>query len=132
MPMYNLIEYSYNYSKTSGRLWQCYKDIPAVNANGDIVIFNGTNDTDSLNFKSKIVGSTDDDGDINNVEIMVPLKSLSNFWRTLEIPLINCEVELVSTCSENCVIINTNFANQNPTFTITETKLRIMQNYYHN
>ena len=69
---------------------------------------------------------------IENIEIMVPLKYLSNFWRTLEIPLINCEVELVSTCSENCVIINTNFANQNPTFTITETKLRIMQNYYHN
>ena len=132
MPMYNLIEYSDNYSKTSGSLWQYCKDIPAVNNNGDIVIFNGANDTDSLNFKSKIIGKTNDDGDIENVEIMVPLKYLSNFWRTLEIPLINCEVELVSTCSENCVIINTNFANQNPTFTITETKLRIMQNYYHN
>ena len=125
MPMYNLIEYSDNYSKTSGSLWQYYKDIPAVNANGDIVIFNGTNDTDSLNFKSKIVGSTDDDGDINNVEIMVPLKYLSNFWRTLEIPLINCEVELILTWSENCIIISTNIAAQNPTFTITETTLYV-------
>ena len=53
MPMYNLIEYSDNYSKTSGSLWQYCKDIPAVNNNGDIVIFNGANDTDSLNFKSK-------------------------------------------------------------------------------
>ena len=69
---------------------------------------------------------------IEYIEIMVPLKYLSNFWRTREIALINCEVELLSTCSENCVIINTNVANQNPTFTITETKLRIMQNYYHN
>ena len=79
MPMYNLIEYSDNYSKTSGSLWQYCKDIPAVNNNGDIVIFNGANDTDSLNFKSKIIGTTNDDGDIKNVEIMVPLKYLSNF-----------------------------------------------------
>ena len=54
---------------------------------------------------------------------MVPLKYLSNFWRTLEIPLINCEVELILTWSRNCVIISTNVANQNPTFTITETTL---------
>ena len=125
MPMYNLIEYSDNYSKTSGSLWQYCKDIPAVNNNGDIVIFNGANDTDSLNFKSKIIGKTNDDGDIENVEIMVPLKYLSNFWRTLEIPLINCEVELILTWSENCVMINTNVANQNPTFTITETNLHV-------
>ena len=97
MPMYNLIEYSDNYSKTSGSLWQYCKDIPAVNNNGDIVIFNGANDTDSLNFKSKIIGITNDDGDIENVEIMIPLKYFSNFWRTVEMPLINCEVELILT-----------------------------------
>ena len=56
---------------------------------------------------------------------MVPLKYLSNFWRTLEMPLISCEVELILTWSENCVIINTNIANQNPTFTITETNLYV-------
>ena len=44
MPMYNLIEYSDNYSKTSGSLWQYCKDIPAVNNDGDIVIFNEAND----------------------------------------------------------------------------------------
>ena len=92
MPMYNLIEYSDNYSKTSRSLWQYFKDIPAVNNNGDIVDFNGANATDSFNFKAKITGQTNDDGEINNVEIMVPLKYLSNFWRTLEMPLINCEV----------------------------------------
>ena len=57
--MYNLIEDSDNYSKTSRSLWQYCKDIPAVNNNGDTVDFNGANATDSLNFKSKITGQTD-------------------------------------------------------------------------
>ena len=125
MPMYKLIEYSDNHSKISGSLWQYCKDIPAVDDVRDIVIFNGTNDTDSFNFKSKIIGKTNDDGYMENVEIMILLKYLSNFWRILEIPLINCEVELVLTWSENCVIISTNVANQNPTFTITETTLYV-------
>ena len=124
MPMYNLIEYSDNYSKTSGSLWQYCKDIPAVNNAGNIVDFNGANATDSFNFKTKITGQTNDDG-IINVEIMVPLKYLSNFWRTLEMPLINCEVELILNWSANCVIIYTNVANQVPTFTITETNLYV-------
>ena len=110
MPMYNLTEYSDNYSKASGSLWQYCKDIPAVNNDGNIVMFNEANDTDSLNFKSKIIGKTNDDGDIENVEIMVPLKYLSNFWRTLEMPLINCEVELILTWSAGCVIIYTDVA----------------------
>ena len=54
MPMYNLIEYSDNYSKTSGSMWQYREEIPAVNSNGNIVDFNGTNATDSFNFKTKI------------------------------------------------------------------------------
>ena len=52
---------------------------------------------------------------------MVPLKYLRNFWRTLEMPLINSEVELILTWSANSVIIYTNVENQNPTFAITET-----------
>ena len=56
---------------------------------------------------------------------MVPLKYLSNFWRTLEMSLINCEVELILTWSADCVIIYTNVANQVPTFTITETNLYV-------
>ena len=95
MPMYNLTEYSDNYSKTSGSLWQYCKDIPAVNNAGNIVDFTATNTTDSFKFKTKITGQTNNDGEINGVEIMVPLKYLSNFWGTLEIPLINCEVELI-------------------------------------
>ena len=118
MPMYNLIEYSDNYSKTSGSLWQYCKDISAVNDNGDIVYFNGANATDSFNFKTKITAQTDDDGQINNVAIMVPLKYLINFWRTVEIILINCEVSLILVSVS--VIIYTDAANQIPTFPITE------------
>ena len=56
---------------------------------------------------------------------MVPLKYLCNFWRTLEISLINYEVELILTWSADCVIISTNVANQNPTFTIMKTNLYV-------
>ena len=125
MPMCNLIEYSDNYSKTSGSLCQYCKKIRAVNNNGNIVDFNGANATDSFNFKTKITGHTDNNGRIDNVEVMVPLKYFSNFWRTLEMPLINCKVNLILTWSVNCVIIYTNVANQVPTFTITETNLYV-------
>ena len=104
MPMYNLIEYSDNYSKTSGSLWQYCTEVPAVNNNGNIVDFNGANVTDSFNFKTKITGQINDDGTIN-VEIMVPLNYPINFWRTLEMPLTNCEVELILNWSVNCAII---------------------------
>ena len=95
MPMYNLIEYNDNYSKTSGNLWQYCKDIPAVNNAGNIVDFTATNTADSFKFKTKITGQTNNDGRIDGVEIMVLLKYLSNFWRTLKMLLINCEVKLI-------------------------------------
>ena len=91
MAMYNLIEYSDNYSKTSGSLCQYCKDIHAVNNTGNIVDFNGANATDSFNFKTKITGLKNNNG-IINLEITVSLKYLNNFWRTLKMPLINCEV----------------------------------------
>ena len=81
----------------------------------DIVDFNGANSTDSLNFKSKVTGQTDNNGRIDNVQIMVPLKCLSNFWRILEMPLINCEIILIFTWSANCVIMYTNVANHGAT-----------------
>ena len=56
---------------------------------------------------------------------MVPLKYLSNFWRTLEKPLINCEVNLILTWPEDCVIVYTNIANQVATFAIIETNLYV-------
>ena len=77
-------------------MWQYCKDIPAVDNNGVFVNFNGNNATDSFNFKVKITGQTRDGG-TEDVEIMVPLKYLSLFWRTLETPLVNCEVNLILT-----------------------------------
>ena len=80
MPMYNLIEYSDNYAKATGSLWQYFRDDPNDNL------------TESESFKSKIkiTGKIpNNNNNVNYVEIMVPLKYLSNFWRTLEMPLIN-------------------------------------------
>ena len=71
MPMYNLIEYSPAYEKTSGSLWQYCKDIPAVDDNNAIVEFANNNLTSSFNFKVKITGKTKNNG-IKNVEIMAP------------------------------------------------------------
>ena len=124
MSMYNLIEYSDNYAKTTGSFWQYCKDIPARTDDNNIVVFTENNTTDSFKFKSKITGQTGNNG-IKNVEIMVPLKYLSNFWRTLEMPLINCEVNSILTWSSTCVIIASNIPNQNATFAITDTKLYV-------
>ena len=124
MPMYNLIEYSDNYSKITGSLWQYCIDTPAVNNNNAVVNFTENNLTDSFNFKVKMTGQIEDDG-TKAVEIMVPLKYLSNFWRTLEMTLINCEINLILTWSANCVIVSTNNANQNATFEITDTRLYV-------
>ena len=112
MPMYNLIEYSDNYGKTSERLWQYYRYEPNDNL------------ADSQSFKSKIkiTGKTPNDGNEKDVEIMVPLKYLSNFWRTLEMPLINCEVSLVLTWSPTCVIISSTGEGK---FEITNTNLYV-------
>ena len=125
MPMYNLIEYRDNYAKTTGSLWQYCKDIPVRNNNNnEITEFTEGNLTDSFNFKVKITGRTGNGG-TKDVEIMVPLKYLINFWRTLEMLLINCEVNLILTWSSTCVLIATGIQNQNPTFAITDTKLYV-------
>ena len=124
MPMYNLKEYGDNYSKTSGSLWKYCKYIPAVDNNNTIVNFNEANAIDSFNFKVKMTGQTEDDG-TKSVEIMIPLKYLSNFWRTLEMPLINSEINLILTWSANSVIVYTDVANQNATFEIADAKLYV-------
>ena len=125
MPMYNLIEYSNNYAKTTGSLWQYCKDIPARNNNNNaIIIFAENNLTDSFNFKVKFTGQSGNNG-TKDVEIMLPLKYLSNFWRTLEMPLINCEVNLILTWSSTCVLAATGDGNQAATCAITDTKLYV-------
>ena len=87
MAMYNLIEYRDNYARTSGNLWQYYRD----------ELDDNLTDSESFKSKIKITGKTPAVGNEKGIEIMVPLKYLRNFWRTLETPLINCEVNLILT-----------------------------------
>ena len=89
MPMYNLIEYSDNYAKTLGSLWQYFRDEPDDN--------NDVDQSKSFKSETKTTGKTPNNGNEKDVEIMVPLKHLINFWRTLEMPLINYEVNLILT-----------------------------------
>ena len=112
MPMYNLIEYSDNCAKTTGSLWQYFRDEPDDNIE----------DSESFKSKIKITGKTPDDDNEKDVEIMVPLKYLSNLWRTLKMPLINGEVNLILMRSSACVITDSNGAG---TFAITDTKLYV-------
>ena len=112
MPMYNLIEYSGNYAKTSGSLWQYFRDEP----NDNLV------DSESFKSKIKIAGKTPNNGNEKDVEIMVLLKYLSNFWRTLGVSLINCKVNLILTWSSVCVITNSTGAGR---FAITDTRLYV-------
>ena len=107
MPMYNL-----STVETSGSLWQYHKD----DLNDNIA------DSESFKYKVKITGKTPADSNTKSVEIIVPLKYLSKFWRTLEMPLINCEVELMLTWFKGCVITN---STGEAKFVITETKLYV-------
>ena len=119
MPMYNLIEYSDSYSDNSGILWSFKRDDVANNA--DV-----TNDDNAPSFKYKasIIDNTENNGTKNGVKRAVPLKYLSNFWRSLEMPLINCKVELSLKWIENCVL--TTAANANKAiFKITDAKLYV-------
>ena len=87
MPMYNLIEYSDNYSDTSGSIWHFKRD--EIEVNVDLTVDNHIpNNSSSFNYKSSLITSR------NSVKIAVTPKYLSNFWRWLEMPLINCNVEL--------------------------------------
>ena len=113
MPMYNLIEYSDNYSDTLKSLWQFKRDeIEEIN---NLAVDNWS----SFKYRSNIIGNLSQAGTRNNVKIVVPLKYLSNFWRSLEMPLINCKVEFSLQWYENCLLSS---AGDNATFTITDTK----------
>ena len=118
-----MLDYSKKYRKTTGSFWNYYRDEPnnpplndddppTINYNADPI----TN-SESFKYKSSITGKTSNANQENgentkqgntkikkNLEIVVPLKYLSNFWRTLDMPLINCEVSLTLTWSENCVL----------------------------
>ena len=126
--------------KAAGSLWNYYRDEPSNPL---------STNSESFNYKTSITGNnynvdekiTDDDGneadnpnyDANKVgknkaEIVIPLKHLSNFWRSLNILLINCEIELILTLTKNCVLADMTVANNPPTgleFQITGTKLYV-------
>ena len=156
MPMYNLLKYSKNYSKTTGSLWNYCKDELTDDTNDNNNLNKNVINSKSFKYKTSITGSTynvdaritDDAGNqVNNtaydanksgkkeVEIAVPLKYLSNFWRTLNMPLFNCKVSLILTWSENCVSTSiekrarTNTRGDtsptNAIFKITDTKLYV-------
>ena len=136
--MYNLLEYSKNYRKTTGSFWNYYRDEPSNPLSSD---------SESFKYKTSITGNTYNVGageagyDANKVgknetEVVIPLKHLSNFWRSLNIPLTNCEVELILTWSKNWVLAEMtvrdaeghNLAIVAPTgleFQITDTKLYV-------
>ena len=140
MPMYNLLEYSKSYRKTTGSLWNYYRDEPNSGVNNGITY--SIMGSKSFDYKGNFIegGVAQNNLTKNDVKIVVPLKYLSNFWRNLNIPLINCEVELILTWFKNCVLIDklTRDANygadpivhkidnpENATFQITDTKLYV-------
>ena len=141
MLMYNLLKYSKNYKKKTTRsFWNCYRD----ERNG--VIVGGNNnvnysmkDSKSFDYRRSITGKLEGNNTEKEVEIVVPLKYLSNFWGALDMPLINCEINLILIWSENCVltsratreVVPAQAENpavtrvNNATFKITDTKLYV-------
>ena len=139
--MYNLLKYSKKYKKTTGSLWNCYRDqssstIDNNNITNSILI------SEPFDYKASFMENCVAHNNLtkNNVKVVVPLKHISNFWRHLDIPLINCEVELTLTWFKNCVLTDksTGEANYganpvvyerdnpvNATFKITNLKLYV-------
>ena len=105
IPMYNLLEYSKSYRKTTGGLWNYYRDEPNSGIGGRNNNVNySIKDSKSFDYKTSITGKLEGIDRTKDVEIVVPLKYLSNFWRTLDMLLINCEINLILTWTENCVL----------------------------
>ena len=112
MPMYSLIKYSGNYSKISESLYKFCREEPN----------HAITESELFKSKSKFLENANNAG-IIKAKIAVPLKYLNDFWRTLEIPLINCKINLILTWSANCV----NFeGDRETTFAIADTKLHVL------
>ena len=120
MPMYNLIEYSDNYQDSSATLYQYKRDEPPeANAINDLT----TDTSSSFKCKVELFGNTVLDSDITkSVKIVVPLKYFSNFFRSLEMPLINCRIKLNLTSKKECVLSNRDGA---AVFIINDTKMYV-------
>ena len=136
IPMYNLMEYSKNYSKTTGSLCNYYRDEPNSGVVGNMNY--SIKDPKCFDYKTSITGVLECKNTEKKVQVAVPLKYLSKFWRTIDISLINCELNLILTGSENCVLTSKTTRDADPeadpavaeinnptgaTFKITNTKL---------
>ena len=115
MPMYNLLEYSKNYRKTIGSLYNYYRDELSDDNNPNNFPNTNVLNSSSFKYKNKITGNTYDVAghDANRVgkkeiELAIPLKYLGNFWRALNIPSISCEVSLELKWNKNCIITSCN------------------------
>ena len=141
MPMYNLLEYSKNYRKATGSFWNYYRDEPnsGIGDENNNVNFS-VKDSKSFDYKRSIAGKLEGISITKDAEIVVTLKYWSNFGRILDMPLINCEINLILTWSENCVITSKATRDADPdadpaaaaidnptnaTFKITDTKLYV-------
>ena len=135
MPMYNLIEYSDNYADSAGSLHQFKRDESPMNNTGNPLNVALDNST-SFKYKASLSGkSTDANGNdrsLKNTKIVVPLKYLCNFCRSLEMPLINCKIHLQLNWNNDCVMYGAdtyiggdNANNTETTFQITSTKLYV-------
>ena len=140
-----MIEYSKTFSKTTGSFWNYHRDESNSGLGGaDNNVNYSVKDSKSFDYKASVTGKLEGNNTEKKVEIVVLLKHLSNFWRTLDMPLSNCEINLILTWSKNCVIANrarwektagsstdenTQFPEinnpTNTTFKITDTKLYV-------
>ena len=121
MPMYNLIEYSDNYQDSSATLYQYKRDEPPeANAINDLT----TDTSSSFKYKVDLLGNPVLDGNIakRSVKVVVPLKYSSNFFRSLEMPLINCKIKLNLTWKKECVLSTDN---GNAVFIINDTNMYV-------
>ena len=117
--MYSLLEYSDNYQDSTGSLYQFKRD-EAPDDNADVA-----NNTPNLVYKSKLISGTDDNN-VNNVKLVVPLKYVSNFFRSLEMSLVNCKIDLELTWHKDCMISSVNAAaGQVASFMMSNTKLYV-------
>ena len=106
MAMYNLLECSKNYRKTTISLWNQYRDDPSdsLSSNSESFKYKTGITKNTYNLGASDAGYSAKKVGKNETEIVVPLKHLGNFWRALDMPLINCEIELTLTWSKNCVL----------------------------
>ena len=118
MKMYNLLECSDNYSEFSASLWQFKRDKLNVATNPDVTTDNST----SFKYKSSLLGAPNAAVVLNSVKKVVPLKYLPNFFRSLEMPLINCKIHLELNWKNYCVMSS---VDGTTTFQLTSTKLYV-------